>query len=74
VAAVGYYDTMTIQNSNPGDLEMTCALLVRNSCGTAWRGNGGYVWMPYDYGLRGLAVDWWSLLKNEWIDTGQFGL
>jgi len=24
--------------------------------------------------LTGLAVDWWSLLKNEWIDTGAFKL
>ena len=24
--------------------------------------------------LKGLAVDWWSLLKGEWIDTGKFGL
>jgi hypothetical protein len=22
--------------------------------------------------LKGLAVDWWSLLKNEWINTGAF--
>jgi hypothetical protein len=22
--------------------------------------------------LRELAVDWWSLIKDEWIDTGQF--
>ncbi len=74
VVAVGYDDTMAIGNSNPGGEETTGALLVRNSWGTAWGGNGGYLWMPYDYVLRGLAVDWWSLLKNEWIDTGQFGL
>jgi hypothetical protein len=22
--------------------------------------------------LEGLADDWWSLLKSEWIDTGAF--
>jgi C1A family cysteine protease len=32
----------------------------------------GYGWLPYEYVLRGLAEDWWSLLKNEWVDTGQF--
>jgi len=24
--------------------------------------------------LKGLAEDWWALLKNEWIDTGEFRL
>jgi len=24
--------------------------------------------------LKGLAEDWWTLLKNEWIDTGEFRL
>jgi C1A family cysteine protease len=33
----------------------------------------GYGWLPYDYVTRGLAVDWWSLLKEAWIDTGKFG-
>jgi hypothetical protein len=22
--------------------------------------------------LKGLAIDWWALLKNEWVDTGEF--
>jgi C1A family cysteine protease len=49
------------------------ALLIRNSWGTGW-GSGGYGWLPYDYVVTGLAVDWWSLLKNEWVDTGIFKL
>jgi hypothetical protein len=24
--------------------------------------------------LKGLAEDWWIMLKNEWIDTGEFRL
>ena len=32
----------------------------------------GYGWLPYEYVLKGLAVDWWSLMKCEWIDTGLF--
>ena len=24
--------------------------------------------------LTGLASDWWSLLKADWIDTGMFGV
>jgi C1A family cysteine protease len=71
VDAVGYDDSMKIKNTSPGGVETTGALLIRNSWGTGW-GNAGYGWLPYEYVLRGLAVDWWSLLKNEWIDTGQF--
>ncbi len=71
VVAVGYDDGRTIKNSNRGAVETKGALLIRNSWGTGW-GEGGYGWLPYDYVLKGLAVDWWSLLKNEWVDTGQF--
>jgi C1A family cysteine protease len=71
VVAVGYDDGKKIENTNPGGIEAKGALLIRNSWGTGW-GTGGYGWLPYEYVLKGLAVDWWSLLKNEWIDTGQF--
>lgn len=71
VDAVGYDDNLKIKNTTPGAVETTGALLIRNSWGTAW-GAGGYGWLPYEYVLRGLAVDWWSLLKNQWVDTGQF--
>jgi C1A family cysteine protease len=73
VDAVGYDDKMKIKNSNPGGKETVGALLIRNSWGTGW-GSGGYGWLPYDYVVMGLAVDWWSLLKNEWVDTGIFKL
>jgi len=71
VDAVGYDDNLKIKNTNPGAAETTGALLIRNSWGTGW-GASGYGWLPYEYVLKGLAVDWWSLLKNEWVDTGQF--
>ena len=71
VCAVGYDDAMRIKDAS-GKRATTGALLIRNSWGEAW-GEGGYGWLPYDYVLKGLAIDWWALLKNEWVDTEQFG-
>lgn len=73
IVAVGYDNAMKIKNTNPGGVETVGALLIRNSWGTGW-GDHGYGWLPYDYVLKGLAEDWWSLLKNEWVDTGAFKL
>jgi C1A family cysteine protease len=73
VMAVGYDDNMKVKNANPGAVETKGALLIRNSWGVGW-GSSGYGWLPYDYVLKGQAVDWWSLLKTEWINAGAFGL
>lgn len=70
VCAVGYDDNKVITNANDGSFT-TGAFLIRNSWGTGW-GEDGYGWLPYDYVRYGLATDWWSLLKNEWVDTGVF--
>jgi C1A family cysteine protease len=72
IVAAGYDDDKKIRNTNPGGPETTGALLFRNSWGKYW-GDDGYGWLPYEYVLQDLAVDWWSLIKGEWIDTGQFG-
>jgi C1A family cysteine protease len=69
--AVGYDDTAEIKNPNPGGKKSVGAFIIRNSWGPDW-GDGGYGLLPYDYVLQGLADDWWSLLKNEWVDSGEF--
>lgn len=71
IVAVGYDDKMKIKNTGKCGAETTGALLIRNSWGTGW-GDAGYGWLPYEYVLKGLAEDFWSVLKKEWVDTGEF--
>jgi C1A family cysteine protease len=73
IVAAGYDDHKRIGNTNPGGQETEGALRIRNSWGTGW-GEDGYGWLPYEYVRRGLATDWWSLLKARWVDTGVFGM
>ncbi len=73
VMAVGYDDKMKIKNAKAKGPETTGAILLRNSWGTEW-GEKGYGWLPYEYILNGLADEWWSLIKSEWIETGEFRL
>jgi C1A family cysteine protease len=70
VVAVGYDDKLKIRNK-AGKLDTTGALLIRNSWGRGW-GEEGYGWLPYDYVLKGLAEDFWSVTKKEWVDAEEF--
>ncbi len=64
IDAVGYDDQMKVG-------KLKGALLIRNSWGVGW-GDKGYGWLPYAYVESGLATDWWTMIKQEWTDTGKF--
>jgi C1A family cysteine protease len=70
VMAVGYDDKLKVPSS--GRSSTTGALLIRNSWSRHW-GDDGYGWLPYEFVTSRLATDWWTLIKSEWTDTGQFG-
>lgn len=71
VMAMGYDDNKKMRNTNPGGVETTGALMIQNSWGTGW-GQSGFGWIPYQYITAGMATDWWSLIKGEWVDLGVF--
>jgi len=64
IVAVGYDDGKKIGKEKG-------ALLIRNSWGTEW-GDKGYGWLPYTYVESGLAEDFWTLVKAEYVDTDLF--
>jgi C1A family cysteine protease len=71
VVAVGYDDDLEIRNTQYRKIVTKGALLIRNSWSSAW-GNAGYGWIPYEYVLQNLAMDFWSLMTMAWVDTDQF--
>jgi C1A family cysteine protease len=72
VMAFGYDDKIKIENHNCKEVT-TGALRFQNSWGENW-GDKGYGWLPYDYVLRGLTEDWWTVYDIDFVDLQQFGL
>lgn len=72
VVAIGYDDNRIIKNTKC-NTQTKGALLIRNSWGSAW-GDSGCGWLPYEYVLNRLALDFWSLIEMKWIDSGEFGI
>jgi C1A family cysteine protease len=71
VLAVGYDDRLAIRNRNRKGPSTVGALLIQNSWGSGW-GNRGFGWIPYAFVLEGRARDFWTLIKADWVETGQF--
>jgi C1A family cysteine protease len=70
VLAVGYDDEVRVDDG-VGKVTKEGCLIFRNSWGDEW-GDGGYGLLPYKYVENGLAVDFWTVYRTEWLNEGSF--
>lgn len=70
VMICGFDENKVTTNDNDGS---SCkgAFLIQNSWGLDF-GELGYGYLPYRYLYEGLADDFWSITRAEFVDTGQF--
>ncbi len=66
VLAVGYDDN----HETPAGTTVP-SLIIQNSWGTEW-GDGGFGYLPNEYVRRGLALDFWTILKQNWAPLLSF--
>jgi C1A family cysteine protease len=62
--AVGFDDHRRIRSDRGG-------LLVGCAWGGGW-GERGFGWLPYSYVIHQLAVDFWTLVRPDWLASGEF--
>ena len=62
--AVGFDDHRRIRSDRGG-------LLVGCGWGSGW-GERGFGWLPYCYVIHQLAVDFWTLVRRDWLASGEF--
>jgi C1A family cysteine protease len=60
---VGYDDKVRISSERG-------ALRVRGPWGPEW-GQAGSGWLPYRYLTEGLAGDFWTILRPDWLAEGE---
>lgn len=72
VAAVGYDDYIEIESADRQS-NSKGAVIFRNSWGSRWGINQGHGYLPYDYFLRQYALDMWTVLDANWLDSDLYG-